>query len=242
MTLVLGARCTDGVVIMTDMKITSMATGTPEFLRYEPKISGVFTNIIFGYAGDVDTYEVFVNYAVGDLVRKRDDPNDVYNSNNFIQKLTENMVKLRTILARNGRPLSLRVLVGRQFPEIMPSDLHLVSSSIPSPEDTSNENIETYRVVGDTETCATDLIKGKWSENMTMREFAELSYSVIRFIEEKNISVTIGLGNNKPPTRYLSNSGITDTELSDEEWELLRQMYPTYRKYFESIITISNCL
>jgi hypothetical protein len=44
--LILGARCNDGVVIVTDMKITSLATGTPEFLRYESKISGVFTNII----------------------------------------------------------------------------------------------------------------------------------------------------------------------------------------------------
>jgi hypothetical protein len=50
-TLILGARCNDGIAIVTDMKITSLATGRPEFLRYESKISGVFINIIFGYAG-----------------------------------------------------------------------------------------------------------------------------------------------------------------------------------------------
>src|ERR687892_475531 len=113
LTLVLCARCSDGVIIVTDMKVTSMATGTPIFLRYESKISGVFTNIIFGYAGDVETYEIYLNYAVGDSVRKRDDPNDVYTNDNFIHKLHENMVKLRTVLARSGKILLLRILVGR---------------------------------------------------------------------------------------------------------------------------------
>jgi 20S proteasome alpha/beta subunit len=53
MTLVLGGRCRDGVVIVTDMKISSLASGSHVFLKYETKISGVFLNIIFGYAGDV---------------------------------------------------------------------------------------------------------------------------------------------------------------------------------------------
>jgi 20S proteasome alpha/beta subunit len=64
MTLVLGARCQDGVVIISDMMLTSRRTGTPEFLRYESKISGVFMNTIFGYAGDFDTYETYLNYAI----------------------------------------------------------------------------------------------------------------------------------------------------------------------------------
>jgi hypothetical protein len=114
-TLILGARCNDGIAIVTDMKITSLATGTPEFLRYESKISGVFINIIFGYAGDVDMYEVYLNYAFGVCVsvRKRDDPNDVYTIDNFIQKLHENTIKLRNILLRSGRVLLLRILGGR---------------------------------------------------------------------------------------------------------------------------------
>jgi hypothetical protein len=34
-------------------------------VEYKYKISGVFVNIIFGYAGDVDTYDVYLNYAIG---------------------------------------------------------------------------------------------------------------------------------------------------------------------------------
>jgi 20S proteasome alpha/beta subunit len=94
MTLVLGGRCKDGVVIVTDMKIISMATGNPVFVEYKYKISGVFVNIIFGYAGDV-TYDVYLNYAIGDAVRKRDDPTHAYTNDNFIQILCDNMTKRR---------------------------------------------------------------------------------------------------------------------------------------------------
>jgi 20S proteasome alpha/beta subunit len=233
MTLILGARCSDGVVIMTDMKITSLVTGTPQFLRYESKISGVFTNIIFGYAGDVETYEIYLNYGVGDVVRKRDDPNDVYTNDNFIHKLHENMVKLRRVLARNNKPLFLRILVGRQFPRNKRSELHKVSSNF-NPEIASIEaSIDNYAVIGDAETCATELIKTRWKPDMRMGEFAELSYSVIRYIEEKGISAAVGLGLNKVPVRYLADIGNTDIALSNEEWEQFKKTYQTYADRFD---------
>jgi hypothetical protein len=236
MTLVLGGRCNDGVVIVTDMKITSLATGTPKFLRYESKISGVFTNIIFGYAGDVETYEVYLNYAVGDSVRKRDDPIETYTNDNFIQKLHGNMVKLRNVLVQGGKILLLRILVGRQFPGNGKSDLHTVTSNLYPDAELIENRTNTYTVIGDAERYAADLIRHKWKPDMTMRGFAELSYSVIRYIELKNISATVGLGSNKPPIRYLSNSGNVDTDLSDQEWERFKETYQIYADYFDRIV------
>lgn len=153
MTLVLGGRCKDGVVIVTDMKITSLATGSPAFLKYDTKISGVFMNIIFGYAGDVNTYDVYLNYAIGDAVRKKDDPNDAYRNDNFIQRLCDNMTKIRKILARNQRDLLLRIMVGRQFPGKGKSDLHKVNSS-------GDQNlVTTYAILGNADIFADELIK-----------------------------------------------------------------------------------
>jgi hypothetical protein len=48
--------------------------------------------------------------------------------------------------------------------------------------------------MGDVEKFADELIKEKWQSDIRMREFAELSYGVIRYIEEKNISEAVGLG------------------------------------------------
>jgi len=200
MTLVLGGRCRDGVVIVTDMKISSWAYGSPVFLKYEPKISGVFLNIIFGYAGDVDTYEVYLNYAIGDAVRKRDDPSDAYTNDNFIQKLGDNMAKILRIIARNQRDLLLHIMIGKQFPGKGKSDLYKVSSN------GDQSLVTTYAILGNADIFADRLIKGKWQFDMRMREFAELSYCVIRYIEEKNISETVGLGKEKPPTKYLKDA------------------------------------
>lgn len=72
-------------------------------------------------------YEVYLSYAVGASVQKKDDPNDVYTIDNFIYKLHENMIKLRNILLRSGRVLLLRILGGRQFPGNGKPDLHIVT-------------------------------------------------------------------------------------------------------------------
>jgi 20S proteasome alpha/beta subunit len=229
MTLVLGGRCKDGVVIVTDMKIISMASGSPVFVEYKYKISGVFVNIIFGYAGDVDTYDVYLNYAIGDAVRKRDDPTQVYTNDNFIQKFCDNMTKIRRILARNQRALLLRVMVGRQFPAKGKSDLYKVNSN-------GEQNlVTTYSILGDADIFADELIKGKWESDMRMREFAELSYCIIRYIEEKNISEAVGLGKEKPPTKFLKDAGYIDTDLTDEDWERFKESYKDYENYFDRV-------
>jgi 20S proteasome alpha/beta subunit len=115
MTLVIGARCNDGVVIMTDLKVTSRVSGYIEVRGLQSKISGVFLNIIFGYTGDVDVNDVFIKYSLGDYIVKRDDPDNAYTASNFIENLSVNITKLREILSRNNRSILLRLLVARQL-------------------------------------------------------------------------------------------------------------------------------
>ena len=233
MTLVLGARCNDGVVIVTDLKLTSRASGEIKFLRFEPKISGVFINVIFGYAGDVDAHDVFVNYSIGDSVRKRDDPNDVYTTNNFIQKLCDNMSKLGSILARNNKTLFLRLMVGRQLPNTGKSDLHIVDSN------GKCDLVTSWTTIGDAEAYAKKLIGNRWQSDITMSKFAEISYNIIRYIEEKKISESVGLGGNKPATKYLKDGERLDTDLTDEEWKQFEASYPSYEKYFDSLNSLT---
>jgi hypothetical protein len=69
LTLILGARCIYGVVIVGDSKITNVM-GT--LLRYEPKYAGALRNVLFGYSGAVHMFKVFERYVVGDVVILRD--------------------------------------------------------------------------------------------------------------------------------------------------------------------------
>jgi 20S proteasome alpha/beta subunit len=65
MTLVLGASCVDGVVIVADRKITDLIT--KNLVGYDEKIYGVLRNVIFAYEGAVDKFQVFLRYVAGIL-------------------------------------------------------------------------------------------------------------------------------------------------------------------------------
>jgi hypothetical protein len=71
MTLILGGRCTDGVVMIGDKKIVDLATR--HLLGYNMKLFGALLNVIFGYVGTEDIFHIFLRYVVGDLVILRDD-------------------------------------------------------------------------------------------------------------------------------------------------------------------------
>jgi hypothetical protein len=126
------------------------------------------------------------------------------------------------VLTRDDKLLLLRLLIGIQFPGNVRSKLHKISSNFNPEIAPIEDSIDTFAVIGDVETCAVELIRTKWNPDLMMSEFAELSYSIIRYIEERNISAAVGLGPHRPPVRYLSDLGNTDTELTDNEWRQFR--------------------
>ena len=92
-----------------------------------------------------------------------------------------------------------------------------------------------WDAIGKAEIYARNMINQKWNPNMTMKEFAKLSYSVIRYIEEKNLDDSVGLDNNRPPTKYLKDRDALDTDLNDEECKEFQDGYHKYSEYFDGI-------
>ena len=74
MTLILGAHCTDGVVISGDRKIVDLATRN--IIGYSTKLFGALRNVN-NIPGSEDMFHVFLRYIVGDLVILRDDATDI---------------------------------------------------------------------------------------------------------------------------------------------------------------------
>src|SRR5215212_11879823 len=114
MTLVLASRCVDGVVVIADRKITDL--GTLSFREYRDKMSGVIRNVIFGYAGSEDGYQIFVRYVVGDMIILRDD-NNRYTYQNMIQKFCDIMDLMKRFRSNTfgSNPFILDVIVARLF-------------------------------------------------------------------------------------------------------------------------------
>jgi hypothetical protein len=67
LTYILGSRCRDGVVIISDRKVT---LGFGDDFDYRDKLYGVLGHVVFGSSGSTDTYEFFRGYIMGLSVTK----------------------------------------------------------------------------------------------------------------------------------------------------------------------------
>ena len=220
MTLVLASCCVDGVVVVADRKITAL--GTLSFLRYDEKLSGVFSNVIFGYAGSEDMYRIFVRYVVGDSVILRDDP-EHYTYQNMIEKFCMIMDLLKRI---HGNPFLLDVVVARLFPMNGHSDLTLVSA------DGSHQQIGEWRAVGKGGVIADKIVSRFWNNEIKMKDFAEMAYCIIKYIEKEKLEPSVGVGDNNPSIKYLKNGHEKDTEPDNIEFIDFENAYISYKKRF----------
>jgi 20S proteasome alpha/beta subunit len=224
MTLVLASQCIDGVIIVADRKITAL--GTLRFLRYDEKLKGVIRNVIFGYAGSEGGYQIFVRYVVGDLVILRDDL-EHYTYQNMIQKLCKIMDLIREF-RRN--PFLLDVVVARQFPMNGPSDLFLVRM------DGNHQQISKWKAVGEGDPIASKIVRKFWNREMKMKDFAELGFCIIKYVEEEGLEPSVGVGDKRPSIKYLKDGGEIDTEPEPNEFSDFENAYNSYKNKFKEIL------
>jgi hypothetical protein len=226
MTLALAAVCTDGVVIVEDTALTRMDTF--ELLGHVEKLRGVITNVIFGYEGQKDLYEIFVKCVIGEVVMLRDDVVQKYTIDNMIAKFSD----IVCTLGRITRSFRLSILVARQFPGDGKSDLNLLL------ENGETKLIQTWEAIGSGKPAADPIVKEFWVKKgvMNMRTFAELSHCIIRFIEKKELAVGVGVGANNPSIRYLENSANIDIPPTTAEFNSFEGLYESYSKEFRTIL------
>jgi 20S proteasome alpha/beta subunit len=174
-------------------------------LRYEPKLPGVLRNVIFGYAGSVNMYKVFERYIIGDLMILRDS-SDKYTDDNLVNKIVDAMCVLKE--SRSGQYFDLRVMIGRQFPNDGKSDLHVVNS------EGRIDHISNWKAIGKGESSANPIVERWWTEDMNMKDFARLSYCIIRCAGQERPQKSVG---GEPKIRYQKDGADLDTEPSEHE-------------------------
>jgi hypothetical protein len=70
---------------------------------------------------------------------------------------------------------------------------------------------------------------------MNMKEFAELSYCIIKYVEEKKLDDSVGTGLDEPSIRYLEDAGDLDTEPLDKQLKEFKKVYSRHAKSFGEI-------
>jgi hypothetical protein len=227
MTLALSSCCNDGVAIIEDTRIYRPFAMEKDKISYSEKLRGVILNVVFGYSGIVGMYDLFVRYVVGDLVILRDHPSR-YTYENMILKFGGIMDRFRELY----NPFDLQIIVGRQFPKRTASDLYLIKSS------GDHEPVPQWNIIGE-RTIAEPLVSTLHNEDKiyTMRDFAELSYCIIKYIEKREPYGTVGTGGNKPSIRYLKHFGEIDVQPSDAEFQEFERAYDKFEVKFNEMLT-----
>ena len=190
-------------------------------------LRGVILNIIFGYSGEVKMYDLFVRYLVGDVVILRDEQ-EAYTTQNMIQKLCDIMNNFKA----NYQPFLLTVMVARQFPRNGRSDLYLVKST------GVQERVNHWASIGIGEHLARPLVDDFWNNNddIKMKDFAELGYCIIKYIEKRGLEPSVGVGVGRPSIRYLKDAAEIDTESTDEEFNEFENAYTAHSIEFDELL------
>ncbi|MFZ0512990.1 MAG: hypothetical protein WAM14_15385 [Candidatus Nitrosopolaris sp.] len=89
LTVVIGARCSDGITLIADRKLTRR---NGEFC-FRDKIIGDIEHFLFGYTGDV-----FRKYTVGDVVIERNTKKR-YQLDNLLSKVSESIKRFNAYAA-----------------------------------------------------------------------------------------------------------------------------------------------
>lgn len=236
MTYILGARCSDGVVLVGDTKVT-IEEGAD--YAYGKKITMPLTSIVMGSSGIGGLYMEFQNRirtAILQIERRK--------------KIEEGYVPEITT------PEEFSVLVSkviREMHEDYGEDRHLILSNlmiisamrIGSPNAQLTvftpygypEPVNEKRAIGHGEPYGALFLKKMWNKNMTMGQVAKLGIFIIKFIQDMKLDNSVGYDREfLPQVFYIPDIVIPegfDTKLSEctSQEEYNKAWIELYSKY-----------
>lgn len=246
-TLITGAKCADGVILVGDRKVTS-SLGTTESVTYTDKIRrcGHMNWAILGAAGVATLYEEllgllpqradrhfnWIQYQNQKLLNQhsqdfrtnptaREPPLIVYSIQDFLQDCVELLTEMRNrhSIAFANPSCRLDALIGLKVTN-EPSKLYYLNSTYCLPAD-----VNEILMIGQGELA--EIFRKSWERNMTMEQVAKLGILAIRYIEQEGISDSIGVGTNKPQVWFIPNANdqVAHEVTGDELDRLVTEAY-----------------
>ncbi|MGC1133027.1 MAG: hypothetical protein WA941_09400 [Nitrososphaeraceae archaeon] len=183
MTYALGVRCSDGVVLIGDTKMT-VNYGTNE--KFGDKITGELTGVLTSFSEMRDQFEPFRS-QLRELRRnsqKHFTPDTVLKSVKDI---------FRSLYSQYGNRFNLELLVS-----ISRADYGEKSILYYFHDDGLYQHIDNdYKAIG-AEPYGEIYLKQLWNQEMNMDQTAELGYFIIRYIEKFRLDLTVGTGGDRP--------------------------------------------
>jgi 20S proteasome alpha/beta subunit len=203
-------RALDGIVLVADRKVIDQNSGQFYFLDkiYEPE-----RGMIIGYAGNRGAFEVFKTRLKLEMDRQSAQLAGNNRSESVLMLISKLVQESSNRFPRDKEGFELIVgqanpaaksLVTRVYPdgEFIPIDF--------------NESIGTGAPFG------LAFFKTAWYTIMSMEDSAELGYFTLLFIEQRNLTNSVGLGQMHPQICYLPDKSDTTVEPTPDELTNMR--------------------
>lgn len=212
MTLLFGAVCSDGVVLVCDTKITSRDGADPIFSE---KFTGEIPGVLTGFSGDKPTFTLFANRLRNYVKSINEEYVDkIFRSDYRIIKLNFDIDQLlyqifkiqKDVITNRGYNFDILTGISKQHSNKDKSLLYHFC------HDGGYVEIERhYKVIGSGEPYCSYFMKKYYRDNMKMQEFAQLADFVIRFVSDSNYNLgrgEVGLDQRNPYPQiiYLHNN------------------------------------
>jgi 20S proteasome alpha/beta subunit len=259
MTCIISARCSDGVALIADRKIVDDKTRNVE---YRDKLYRYYYPIIVGSSGDVYAFDSFKREAL-DAAQNLDPetkrlgepysyqfsgrvsvmPNEEYKKIPMGEariNLYPYIEEFRKIVIKYQKSGTFDIIFAAQTQEKGAFLEHIDEYGTPC------DITDIYKIIGSGDVVANAFLKPVWRKDMTMNEFAEFAYFIIKYFDKSEIDYKVGLGGRKPQVWFVPDDLEQKVEEADsniiENYETVsNQMLENITKYgFKSLFTRSS--
>jgi 20S proteasome alpha/beta subunit len=204
MTYILGVKCTDGVVLVGDRKVTYRENADVEF---KPKLYSYYYPIVVGSSGSTFLFDKFREDAL--IIAQKYE--DAISINDYMNDIRDKVRDYYKLYKNTLYPWDFDILFAAQTRDRGAILKHIYGG------DALIEDVTRYRVIGSENgrILNSTLLEPLWPYKMTMRKAAEFGYFIIKYIERYYLDNFIGVGNKKPQIWFIHNTDKVD-ELQDE--------------------------
>jgi 20S proteasome alpha/beta subunit len=218
MTRIIGARCIDGVVLIGDRKIVNHDNS----FDFRDKLFMVYYPIVVGLAGETLPFEDVKREALEMAQRSltiqssKTEPEilplDFKNISGIARvyptsdtstprlEIYQYLDKLGGVIKRHVKEYPFEALVSAQTEDRGSLLFHFDIYG-------NHSDQHEFIVTGDGRTQAIVLLKPLWNKKMSMNEFTQLAYFIIKYIDRFSLNNTVGLGGLKPQVYFVPDKG-----------------------------------
>ena len=201
MTYILGARCSDGVVLIADTKVT-IEDGAD--YTHSKKLTNPLTTIVMGAAGIGGLYRDFQNRIVSSVIQMEKDKEINQDQTPLIQTEEEFYVLVNKIIrGMHDDYAEDRHLILNNLMILCASRVNGLKANLT----TFNpygfpEQVNAYKAIGHGEPYGAIFLKKMWNKNMTMEQTAKIGLFVIKFIQDMRLDNSVGYEKDCLPQVY----------------------------------------